>query len=455
MSSPKPFPSGDLVSLNYPDGKDLIPLPHESSVSCMLRVSWHNELQGSLLHRLFSGRTGGYLENPLYFGWISRSVVAANLGWVLPTDVEILIHKQFRFCANLLFSERLRICPICMECGYHSYWHQLLALEVCPVHGCEIASVCQSCGGLLPNYGFNGELFDHPYICRTCHFPYSGAPLQNFPGEDFDEHRSQLKVAFSDLEAWFRRYTPLSIADVVSYPYGPKHFRFGLRRLRTELLLRANPPSFSVWLLGNPHVEILPWTIHMVQRWSTKSMTRREPDFRSLTSVLKIVLRRLGYFVFGDFDSPLQRDIHKALRFSQPFQIFSSELSAVQHAYVEFCNRFVTGLGYDSCSWHRHICLSSLPELDLPLWEGRLPRLVLRNILFAMFAAYFHEWVRKLSGSQGTMSIWQYKDRDLIGFVCSQNVHGATTGYVAFPKVVGLPCHRLPPWRSTTMVTGN
>lgn len=432
-----------------------MPLPHESSVSCMLRVSWNNELQGSLLHRLFSGRTGSYLATPLYFGWISRPVVAANLGWILPTEVEILIHKQLRFCANLLFSERLRICPICMEYGYHSYWHQLLTLGACPVHGCEITGVCQSCGGSLPIYGFNGKLFDHPYICEICHSPYSGAPLQNFPGENFDEHRSQLEVAFSDLEAWIRRFTPLSIADVVSDHYGPKYFRFGLRRLRTELLLRANPPSFSVWLLGNPHVETLPWTIHMVRRWSAKSMTRREPDFRSVTSVLKIVLRRLGYFVFGAFDSPLQRNIHKTLRLSQPYQIFSSELSAMQHAYVEFCNRFVIGLGHDGYPWYSRISLSSLPELDLPLWEGRLPRLVLRNILFAMFAAYFHEWVRNLSRSQGTMTVWTYKDRDLIGYICSQNVHGTTTGYVVFPKVVGLPCHRLPPWRSSTIVAGD
>lgn len=421
------------------------PLPHESSVSCILRIAWLNEIPVHIVRQLFRGKGRNCRDSLFDHGLVVKEVVSNNLGWNLPTSFEDLINNSFQL-RDVFFSSSFRICPICMEYGYHSYWHQFILLKTCPIHGCEISNTCMNCGKLLPTIGFSSDLFRFPYICRGCGLPYSGGLLPNSPGEGVKEHGTEVAAKFMELTNWLTKFDCKSRPYINAISNYPVKFRFGLQRYKLEIALMDNPPPISFGVSNRSCVDVLNWKIKMIKTWSQKALTSKQPDFSRITSVLKVVLRRLSFVVFGTLDSPLQRRFHKIMRSACQFQIFG-ELSALQHAYVEFCNSFVIGLDCDNCHCYKNVYLSSLPDVDLPQWETRLPRVALRNIFFAIFVAYYHKWNKFLSIFPDTMICDWKRDRDLIGYQYSISADGVSTGYVAFPKMDNFPYKGISPWR--------
>jgi hypothetical protein len=53
---------------------------------------------------------------------------------------------------------KVRVCPICIKIGYHSYLHQFTLISKCPFHSIELISGCPSCAKqhpykrVIPNY---------------------------------------------------------------------------------------------------------------------------------------------------------------------------------------------------------------------------------------------------------------------------------------------------------------
>lgn len=58
---------------------------------------------------------------------------------------------------------KVRLCPLCIKNGYHSYLHQFTLISKCPFHSVELINGCPSCGRqqpykqVIPNYSL--------YIC--------------------------------------------------------------------------------------------------------------------------------------------------------------------------------------------------------------------------------------------------------------------------------------------------
>lgn len=65
---------------------------------------------------------------------------------------------------------KVRVCPICIKIGYHSYLHQFTLISKCPFHSVELISGCPSCDKqqpykrVIPNYSL--------YLC-SCGYEFA------------------------------------------------------------------------------------------------------------------------------------------------------------------------------------------------------------------------------------------------------------------------------------------
>src|SRR5258708_4126267 len=115
-------------------GGDLGPLPHESSLTVFWRFCWRNALDPGEMNEHF-GASGHRVD------WVQFEHAT---GWGCPDATEL--RTQGIPSRELLFHGRLRYCPICMECGYHSVWYQFRGLGICLLHGVRLISDCFHCG---------------------------------------------------------------------------------------------------------------------------------------------------------------------------------------------------------------------------------------------------------------------------------------------------------------------
>lgn len=118
-------------------GGDLGPLAHESALTVFWRFCWRNVMDPVRTRESFSDQ-GVRIE------WKQFQKVT---GWRAPQAIELRIHGLGQHLRDFLFEERLRVCPVCLECAYHSVWHQLRVLRVCPLHNIPLKTECQYCGG--------------------------------------------------------------------------------------------------------------------------------------------------------------------------------------------------------------------------------------------------------------------------------------------------------------------
>lgn len=94
-------------------------------------------------------------------------------GWSCPDVVELRIERlPWR---ELLFEERFRYCPICLECGYHSVWHQFRKLSLCPLHDVPLISQCFYCGEVTSPLSDYKKSLHRPFACNLCKGYLAGA----------------------------------------------------------------------------------------------------------------------------------------------------------------------------------------------------------------------------------------------------------------------------------------
>ncbi len=105
---------------------------------------------------------------------------------------------------NAMFSSTLRICPLCLESGYHSFWFQCVALPLCPVHAVPLTSRCHTCGRPLPPVVDACSSWK-PYQCKYCLSWISGAEFFPAMHHEFRDHARELHRRFDNLMAWVSR----------------------------------------------------------------------------------------------------------------------------------------------------------------------------------------------------------------------------------------------------------
>lgn len=181
-------------------GRDLRPLPYESSLSIVWRFAWCNSL--------------GYPQLLRYIGnrWLKHSILCAAqrvqsvMGWDTLHDAEEALYEQFSRDVDVWIERRFRYCPLCLEHGYHSVFHQMKPLACCPVHQVELMTRCYACGEPLPEYRSSRDLLLKPYRCPACGSPISGvAPNLSALHLPFRQTEAQLVKAFRLLETWWHR----------------------------------------------------------------------------------------------------------------------------------------------------------------------------------------------------------------------------------------------------------
>lgn len=65
----------------------------------------------------------------------------------------------------------LRYCPVCIEHGYHSIFHQIYLIIDCPIHGINLIQKCPKCKKYLP-YDLYSLKKIFPYTCRFCQYEF-------------------------------------------------------------------------------------------------------------------------------------------------------------------------------------------------------------------------------------------------------------------------------------------
>lgn len=186
-------------------GLDLEPLPYESSLSVLWRLGWRNAIGATQIAQIcrdksvFNPNVSFYTSN-----WIDSEYFADQTGWHLPQREEQSMTDVFDGMVDAWFSYTLRICPICVQDGYHSVWFQFHPLVRCPMHCCELLNSCQYCGAKLGSFFPSKNLLRRSYHCNFCSNPISGAPLLLQDHLKFREHRIELERAFQPMTQWLQ-----------------------------------------------------------------------------------------------------------------------------------------------------------------------------------------------------------------------------------------------------------
>ncbi|MFM0114950.1 hypothetical protein [Paraburkholderia nemoris] len=180
-------------------------LPYESSLGALWRFAWFNALSGKEIGRL------AYIQScaPLSFAGprlqadqFQRLTVATGIGFPLPDEARMVAHRCSLAC---ILCKRIRLCPLCAEGNYHSFWFQLPFLSVCPVHNVPLIDICQSCGARTPDYAFTDQLYGRAWHCPRCNQPLAGVEpaLRDFL--DQWDNAKFLAAVFAPFNQWARR----------------------------------------------------------------------------------------------------------------------------------------------------------------------------------------------------------------------------------------------------------
>lgn len=177
-------------------GHDLMPLPYESVLSCLLRLAWRNSLDERALKRHFSDQKNKFsLDLPS---------LVEQTKWYLDESRLRAFDEELRLGRSDWLTGQFRYCPICLECGYHCDLYQCTCLIVCPLHRTPLTTKCHHCGRATARYEVVRDLFRRPYYCQTCKGPISGTPPNLEAHLDLRAAAGELQAALQPYEAWWQ-----------------------------------------------------------------------------------------------------------------------------------------------------------------------------------------------------------------------------------------------------------
>src|ERR1700733_9811294 len=134
-------------------GRELMPLPHESSASALMRLAWRSVLTPEDIRSLCYGHRYGRREDSFFQQQLidSKRVFAAT-GWEVPSPDEAGMLGALEPTRDAWLSDCFRFCTICLEGAYHSYWFQFEPLLYCPVHAVPLTTLCPRCARVVGSY---------------------------------------------------------------------------------------------------------------------------------------------------------------------------------------------------------------------------------------------------------------------------------------------------------------
>ena len=186
-------------------GTDLVPLPFESTVSCLWRFAWRNKLNAHQLKCLCSW-TESYPQKDFFDkqDWINQNLFLKKSTWTVPIPDELEFIQYLHMDERVWVDRTFRYCPLCLEHGYHSFLFQFIPISHCPLHNVALAKQCHCCDEPLPMYGFSKSLFDSPYHCRQCRGPISGVKPSLDLHLPFRLQGQELETAFRPIMDWWK-----------------------------------------------------------------------------------------------------------------------------------------------------------------------------------------------------------------------------------------------------------
>jgi hypothetical protein len=424
-------------------GEDLHSLPLESKIGALLRFAWMNGLKAKKVSDL------------LRYDLISRLGVHEHAD-----DKTILkiFRKNTRFdiddyeekyaidaLDDYWFCKELRICAVCMEGGYHSFWHQLIPLKVCPIHGCGLTNACQTCGKPLARYGINKDLFDRPYFCCCCNQPFTG--VQPFLGNhlEFRESARNIERCFSAYVSWIKQ---LPESRHVLQQLGVQS-----REKINELGQWCRPADllFSLWHIHHPfpvdfphppykEVTLLKWRIRKHPNWSTESRGANENKdiLRLANSVYRTTLRQLQAWLMK-----LNRGVGWTIAIAPDFH--KDGLIDLQKGDIRELAYMLLRFQMETAErWGLYTNVRNA-ELEWPLQarelipEIRTTRLGWRAFFLGVYAGLLHTLERAKSNRHLSLYSIRMRAEGLV-MECSTMCDSLTLcGAVAFPTISGMP----------------
>ena len=257
---------------------------YEAYNSLMWKFAWANEVS---MHDLRQHATFQDETTPCDGG--GSGTTPARADWVMPFAQASGYHDIHRLTGRwgrvLVGGRATRFCPMCLQAGYVSIFHQVSILRRCPIHKRELVDTCQ-CGAHSPYYRIIDIHIAKPFHCAQCGLPLSGLFDAGLMIRA-DRTIHPLESAFDPLADWLTR--------LQSFPWEPPHSEDAEQReyiaavlqgvvplkLDPSLLRGAKlPVSFGVFteLRATGDVAFYLW--------------RRDPDIQALVNAVRRHIHR-------------------------------------------------------------------------------------------------------------------------------------------------------------------
>jgi hypothetical protein len=427
-------------------GADLTPLAHESTFSALLRMCWMNAFDEKVLAWILGIKRMYDSQSFIKPTWITYSQISSLFSWELPCKEEFEVLSTFGGLSRTFFSATLRICPSCMAASFHSYWHQFVLVDVCPVHKVELRSVCLHCGEPLPPYSLNRRLFGKPFHCHHCKQPFCGKEIKLMDHVKLRQNRVLFEANFGRLYSTLQasRDTVSSLQQLNPFHGGvisDIQNSFHADMLSKEIFLHAVADAGNAFVNAEHDITILSWKVNFVKsdydgtyfRATTKAV-----DQSSISSVYRSTIRYLRNWIMKDI-APDEIVNDKDLKFSDgELQIgnFSSYVLAYHLTRMSFedyaCEPLSAKIRFFGLRFDKPI-----PNYS---YEGRRPKLSWRAIFFSVFASMFWrvEQARANMGYINVRTIRTRTDPSVVKGVFRQ-IDNILSGYVVFPTVPLMP----------------
>lgn len=409
------------------------PTPFESRYAVLSRIAYWNCLPWPELQSVAARRESNWKTRSLYHEvTIREGMLNSAVGWNWRSMEAKLSGMREVYMASV-WEPGFRFCPICLESGLHYIWFQFAPLKVCPIHGCLLATHCQSCGHATDSYALSGSLFSRPYQCAACASALCGAKL-NLEDYHLCRGRDEPRIdEFEELSRWAL--------------HGYSHFgifrTFARRLLKGEFVPR---PSGRVLLLAAMTREMpLPQCCTRpssgkltVLRWRETSSREGAIVFGNQTCHSKAHLDQ-AHQIYRATLRRLRHAIAKRSGFSEPVDPFDftctvDDQKVCREVVAYFWMRFMFERQRTwRFTWHSPIEPLDKEPLGVGFVWSRLPRRYVRAIVMATYVAVLSV-IRTRPSCDYLKGLARRSIEDLIFIAVSEDSQSAR-GAVIFPSV--------------------
>lgn len=401
-------------------GRDLLPLPYESSVSLLLRLAhWNRLLPSDFASIGITVKRSHLRPLPLDTQGVQR--LRELTDWRVNPREAWLFH-QFQHTHMLV--PGLRFCAQCLAGGYHTYFFQLACVVQCPLHHEDLWNSCPCCDAALPIDPSPRGIFSRPYYCPGCGRTLG---LHVATAESFlmlQRTADKIMDALLPHWLWVKRVAAMRrvIPALFQVDFG-RPLRPALAACQGSMLCMVRPADCIYPTIA---LTVLTWNLRRGPRWRQDAEVKR----RRVALVYRATLRALQRWLQAVMTSSTTTTSTACADSS------GTDIARAARAYELLryaIERRRDGIGVPADitgvepAWDFRIVDRSLQDM---------PRLPLRAVFLAMFAeSYLRLEGRTDDFPAATEGV--RTDAELV--LCGGLVGGVRWGFVCFPHIAGLP----------------